>query len=215
MRVVAPQDAPSPAAPAEEGASIARSGPEADFLRQRMERPARVGRYVLTLLGAVTASAGVAFRIESGSIAGLAIGAFGAVLLVLGIVQHYLHKRDLNHWPSDVILWHEGVELVLPNGEVRGATWSDSDLALELVSRRAPDPAKREFLLLWLPDPKIPPIQLSEEGYTMLAKTAADGGLSISPRRRGSRGDSLQVIEIRAVTPSPITEVKKNANAEV
>jgi len=113
-----------------------------------------------------------------------------------------------------VLLWNEGVELVLPNGEVRGATWSDSDLALELVSRRAPLPAKREYLLLWLPDSKIPPVQLSEDGYDRLAKVAADGGLHISQSRRGARVDGVQVIQIRAVAPPVSTEAKKSVGTD-
>jgi len=179
-----------------------------------MERPAQVGRYVLAFMGAVTASAGIAFWITSGSTVGLAIGAFGAVLIALGVVQHFLHKRDLKHWPNDVLLWTEGVELVLPDGEVRGVTWSDSDLALELVSRRAPAPAKREYLLLWLPDPKIPPVELSEDGYDRLAKVAADGGLNLSQSRRGARADAVQVIQIRALAPPASAEVKKSTGTD-
>jgi len=200
--------------PAEKAASIARTGDEAAHLRRRMERPARVGRYVLTFLGAVTASAGFAFWIASGSTVGIAIGVFGTVLVALGVAQHFLLQRDVTHWPSDVLLWDEGVELVLPNNEVRGVTWSDPDLALELVSRRAPIPAKREFLLLWLPDPKIPPVQLSEEGYERLARVAADGGLRISQSRRGGRADALQVVQIRAMTSAPATNVDPSGGAE-
>jgi len=211
---VTADDAVTPVPSPEEAASIARTGEEGALLRNRMERPARVGRYVLTLLGAVTASAGIAFWITTGSSVGLAIGAFGAVLIALGVAQHLLHKRDLKNWPTDVLLWHEGVELLLPNGEVRGATWSDPDLALELVSRRAPLPAKREFLLLWLRDSKVPPVQISEDGYERLAKIAADGGLNISHTRRGARADAVQVIEIRAVASSPLDEVKKTAGAD-
>ena len=200
--------------PAEKAASIARTGDEAAYLRRRMERPARVGRYVLTFWGAVTASAGFAFWIASGSTVGIAIGAFGVVLVVLGIVQHFLLIRDVAHWPSDVLLWDEGVELVLPNGEVRGVTWSDPDLALELVSRRAPVPAKREYLLLWLPDSKIPPVQLSEEGYERLARVATAGGLRISQNRRGGRADAFQVVQIRAMALAPAADVEPSARAD-
>ena len=209
------EDGHDPATSAERAASIARTGEEGAFLRRRMERPARVGRYVLTFMGAVTASAGIAFWITSGSAVGVAIGAFGMVLIALGVVQHLLHKRDLKHWPTDVLLWDEGIELVLPDGEVRGVTWSEPDLALELVSRRAPLPAKREYLMLWLSDSKIPPVQLSESGYERLAKVAADGGLRISQDRRGARADAVQVIQIRALDFSEPTAAKKSAGADV
>ena len=174
-----------------------------------------MGRYVLTFLGAVTGSAGVAFWITSGSAVGIAIGAFGVVLIALGVAQHLLHQRDLKNWPTDVLLWDEGVELVLPDGEVRGVTWSDSDLALELVSRRAPLPAKREYLLLWLSDSKIPPVQLSEDGYERLAKTAADGGLHITQSRRGARVDAVQVVQIRALSYSDSAGKKQPTGADV
>jgi len=186
----------------EPGLSIARSGEDATLLRRRLERPARLGRYAMTVLGAVTASAGVAFWVSTSSLVGVALGVFGALLVALGLVQHFLYRRDLEHWPTDVLLWDEGLELVLANGEVRGATWSDVDLALELVSRRAPLPAEREYLLLWLADSKIPPIQLSAEGYERLAKVAADGGLRITQSRRGARANAVQVIQIRALGPS-------------
>jgi len=156
----------------------------------------------MTVLGAVTASAGVAFWVSTSSLVGVALGVFGALLVALGLVQHFLYRRDLEHWPTDVLLWDEGLELVLANGEVRGATWSDVDLALELVSRRAPLPAEREYLLLWLADSKIPPVQLSAEGYERLAKVAADGGLRITQSRRGARANAVQVIQIRALGPS-------------
>jgi len=207
-------DGPRPGTTPEEGTSIARTGDEATFLRHRMERPALVGRYVLILLGAVTTSAGIAFWATAGSVLGLALGAFGAVLIVLGVIQHFLHKRDLDHWPTDVVLWKEGIELVLPNGDVRGATWSDSDLALELVSRRAPLPAKREYLLLWLPDSKIPPAQLSADGFERLAKLAADGGLHISQTRRGARADAVQVIRILSPPSGTSSEPPSAAGTE-
>jgi len=198
----------------EEGVSIARTGEDAAILRRRLERPARVGRYAMTFLGAVTASAGVAFWVSTASLFGVALGVFGVFLVALGLIQHFLYRRDLEHWPTDVMLWPEGLELVLPNSEVRGVTWLDSDLALELVSRRAPLPAKREYLLLWLSDSKIPPVQLSEGGYERLAKAAADGGLSISQSRRGARADAVQVIQIRAMTPPVPVEVKNNAGTD-
>ncbi|HYA67657.1 MAG TPA: hypothetical protein VED63_02895, partial [Acidimicrobiales bacterium] len=201
--------------PAERAASIARAGDEGVFLRRRMERPARVGRFVLVFLGAVTASAGIALWITSGSALGVAIGVFGTVLIALGVAQHLLHKRDIKHWPNDVLLWDEGIELVLPNGEVCGATWGDPDFAVELVSRRAPLPAKREYLMLWLSDSKIPPVQLSEAGYERLAKVAAAGGLQITQSRRGARVDAFQVVQIRALPSSGSTDSKTSSGAEV
>ena len=155
------------------------------------------------ILGPITAAAGVATWITTASEVGLALGAFGGVLTVLGVVQHLLYRRDLDHWPTNVLLWGEGVELVLHNGEVRGATWSDSALALHLVERRAPPPANREYLLVWLMDPKIPPVELSAEGFDRLNRATVDRHLRVNENRRGSRPDATRLIEIRQGPAGP------------
>jgi hypothetical protein len=168
-----------------------------------MERPARLGRYVLTLLGAVSAGAGIAFWATTGSVVGLALGAFGGVLIVLGAVQHLLYRRDQTHWPEEVLLWDEGIELVLPNGEICGASWSDPDLGLQLVARRAPPPAQREYLLFWLSDSRIPPVELSAEGFDRVTEAAQQRGLRVSHTRHGARADAAQVVHIQSpATPS-------------
>ena len=177
--------------------SILRDGQEAARLRDRMERPARVGRLVLGLLGAVTASAGFATWVTAEAAVGLAVGAFGIVLIALGVVQHLLYRRDLEHWPDEAHLWTDGLEVVLHNGEVRGASWSDPDFALHLVARGAPPPANREYLLIWLTDAKVPPVELSAEGFDRVCRAAIDHGLRISKGSHGSRADGNQLLEIR------------------
>ena len=84
--------------------SILRDGPEADQLRDRMERPARAGRVILALLGVVTASAGTAMWVTTKSGVGIALAGFGGVLLLLGVVQHLLYRRDQAHWPDQAHL---------------------------------------------------------------------------------------------------------------
>lgn len=187
----------TPKGPPGDASSILRTGPGADLLRRRMERPARFGRVILPLLGVVTASAGVAMRIVTGASLGVALGAFGVVLIVLGAVQHLLYRRDQTHWPDQAFLWDDGVELVLHNGEVRGASWSDPDLALHLVARRAPSPADREYLLIWLMESSIPPVELSPEGFDHLRRMAVNRGLQMTEVRRGSKATSTQLVEIR------------------
>lgn len=201
----------------EGGISLIRTGEEATLLRHRLERPARVGRYVMGTLGAITAAAGVATWITTASEVGLVLGAFGGVLTVLSVAQHLLYRRDLDHWPTDVLLWDEGVELVLHNGEVRGATWSDPGLALHLVERRAPPPANREYLLVWLMDPKIPPVELSAEGFDRLNRATVDRHLRVNENRRGSRPDATRLIEIRQGPAGPTPDavsVAANHNPE-
>ena len=181
----------------EDGISIARTGEAASLLRRRLERPAQIGRTLLIFVGAITAAAGIADWVTTRSNFGIVNGVFGVILLAFGVMQHWLHKRDLAHWPTDVLLWQDGVELVLSNGEVRGLMWSDPDLALQLIARRAPAPANREFILLWLTDSKVPVVEISEEGFDLLSKTAYGKGLQIAMTRRGPRVNGTQMIHIR------------------
>jgi len=194
-----------------DGLSIIRTGKEAEALRRHADRPARLGRYLLAMLGVVTAGAGLAEWVTTKSPVGLALGVFGSVLLVLGVTQHLLYRRDKAHWPEQAILWDDGIELVLHNGEVRGTTWSDSDLFLHLVERRAPAPANREYLLIWGMDSKIPPVELSSEGFERLTQTTVDHHLQVAQSRRGSRVDATKVFEIRQGTPRPFDEVGQAA----
>jgi len=196
-----------------EETSILRSGPAGVALRRKLERPARAGRLVLTMLGVVTAGAGVAMLSTAGNELGAAFTAFGGVLLSLGVVQHVLYRRDQAHWPEQAYLWSDGVELVLHNGEVRGASWSDPDLALQLIARRAPSPIVREYILIWLSDPKVPPVELTESGFEQLRQQAADHGLDLSQTRRGSRADSVQMIHIHPSVAAIAAARAKTAEA--
>ncbi len=186
----------------EGGISLAREGDEATQLRLRLERPARIGRFLMGGLGAVTAAGGVAAWITNGRVVGLALGIFGAVLIVLGLVQHLLLRRDVQHWPDQVVLREDGVELFLRNGEVRGLSWPDPDLALNLISRKAPPPAHREYLLVWMSDPKIPSIELSADGYGRLKSAAETQRLVVTVNRRGRDPAGTEWIEIRKGGPS-------------
>lgn len=176
---------------------MARKGDEATQLYLRLERPARVGRFVMGGLGVVTATAGVAAWITHALLDGLALGIFGTVLIALALIQQLLLRRDHQHWANQVVLREDGVELFLRNGEVRGLSWTDSDLALNLISRKAPSPAGREYLLVWMSDPKIPSIELSAEGYERLKYAAEAQRLIVSVTRRGRSQAGTQWIEIR------------------
>ncbi len=148
-------------------------------------------------LGAVTAAAGVAAWLTNAVVVGLALGIFGTVLIVLSIIQHLLLRRDELHSIEQAVLRKDGVELFLRNGEVRGISWRDSDLALTLISRKAAPPANREYLLVWLSDAKIPAIEVSAEGYETIIHEAEAQRLLVSTRRRGRRETSPQWVEIR------------------
>jgi hypothetical protein len=169
----------------------------AELLRRRIERPPLIGQFVLGTLGAVTAAAGIGLYVTDRSPLGLAFAAFGGVLVVLGVLQHLIIRRDRAHWPDQVLLWEGGVELVLHNGEVRGISWDDPDLALDLVSRRAPAPADREYLLVWMAEGKIPSAELSADGYAQLRHAAEGQRLLVTQPKVSRRPDGLQLIEIR------------------
>jgi len=207
-------DTTTPLEPHSEGSatdtSILRGEPEATVLRGRMERVARAGRLTLTMLGGVSGAAGFALWITAGTILGVAIATFGGILLVLGVVQHLIYRRDQAHWPEQAYLWSDGLELVLHNGEVRGASWSDPDFGLQLVARRAAPPIQREYVLIWLMDPKVPPVELSAEGFERVRQRAADSGLDLNQRQRGARADSTQVIHVR---PSAATAAAARAKS--
>ena len=185
----------------EDGISIAREGAEADTLYARMERPARLGRIVMGTLGAVTAAAGIAAWAIHVFLVGLALGVFGALLIVLALIQHILLRRDYQHWAKEVVLREDGVEIFLRNGDVRGLSWTDSDFALNLVSRAAPAPANREYLLVWMPDPRIPSIELSAEGYGLLKQSAEHQRMIVSHHRRGRKESATVWTEIRQGGP--------------
>jgi hypothetical protein len=176
---------PGIAADAEVGTSLVRTGPEVAALRRALERPARAGRYMLLLLGAIALGAGVAVYLTNTTVLGLAFAAFGVVLLALGGVQHFLLRRDLRNWPQDALLFEEGIEIVLANGEIRVLPWTDPKFSLALVSRKAPAPANREFLLVWLAEGKIPSIEISEEGFDAVIREVAARRLIVQERRRG------------------------------
>ena len=187
------------------GISILRTGDEAAYLRNRLERSANIGRYAMVMVGSITVAAGAAVWVTSASEVGVAIAAFGAVLTVLGVIQHFLYRRDLSHWPTEVLLQEEGLELILPNGEIRGVMWSDADFGLQLIARPAPEPAKREFLLIWLVDSRIPPVEISSEAFDRLREITANKGLRLSQRQHGTRTNPTQFVEIRQAPPAPAT----------
>jgi len=194
--VVAP-DVPVAPAAEEPGLRIVREGDAAAFLRRRIERPARIGLYGLTVLGALTAGIGAALWFLAPSSLAIGLVILGGVLILLGYVQHLLYRRDLAHWPEQAILWDGGIELVLHNGEVRGVSWTDPDLALDLVARRAPAPAGREFLLVWMSEGRIPSVELTEEGFEKVQRIAVAQELTVLQHRRGRRADAAQTVEIR------------------
>lgn len=196
------------------GTPLHRSDPGAELLRRRIERPARLGQYVLATLGAVTAAAGATLWFTDRSPLGLAFTAFGLVLAALGGLQFLLLRRDREHWPDQVVLWDRGVELILHNGEVRGAGWDDPDLALNLIARAAPEPAGREYLLVWMAEGKIPSAELTADGFDHLRRAAEREHLLVTEPHPLRRPGGLQWVEIRASTAGrPVDRASRSGEA--
>jgi hypothetical protein len=175
----------TPGATEGEGFSLLRSDASMAVLRQRLERPSRLGMVVFLLLGAVVAAAGLFLFLGNRQLINLPIALFGAILIALGAAQFFLLQRDREHWPDRAFLWDGGIELMLHNGDVRGLSWTDADLAFGLMSRPARPPVNREFLLIWLRDKNVPSIELSEEGFHQLRQIAVDRRMNVQEIRKG------------------------------
>ena len=156
-----------------------------------------MGLYVLSTLGLATTAIGAVLWLLAPSSLALGLVGLGGLLMLLGYVQHRLYRRDLALWPDQAILWDGGIELVLHNGDVRGVSWTEPDLALDLVARKAPSPAGREFLLVWMSEGKIPSVELTEEGFEKVQRVAVAHELTVLQRRHGRAADARQTVEIR------------------
>ncbi|HYA58339.1 MAG TPA: hypothetical protein VEH57_07795 [Thermoplasmata archaeon] len=186
------------------GFPVLRSGEEVDRLRRSVERPPAVGRYVLAGLGAVTLGSGAGLVLAHYSSLAFAILAFGLLLMVLGAVEHLLYLRGRAHWPEQMLLFEDGLELVLHNSEVRAAEWSDPHLDLEVHARALKSGDGAEYLLLWRMDRKVPPCSLTPEGFERLRAEAVRRDLHLQQYIRGSGRRELRVYTIGpAVKPPP------------
>ncbi len=197
--------------PEEHGASLLRPPGEAADLRRRRERPAEIGRYLLILLGAICGGAGSALWITTHVpfVAGALLG-FGLILVALGATLHLVLLRERVRWPEEAHAWEEGIELLLHDGEIRAASWTDPKLALDVFVRPRPGAVGDERLMVWRMDSSVPACDLSEAGFERLMKAVASHNLGLAEYRRGRSNREARAYEIRAVqvgarapTPSP------------
>jgi hypothetical protein len=184
------------------GASLTRRDTYAQQLRRRSELPANVGRYVLVLLGSVIAAAAAGLLLARSSPTADGLFALGIVLVLLGVVQHLLLRRDRAHWPEEVYLWADGVELVLHNREIRAISWNDPGLALDVYVRPLKGDPVEETLLVWKSDRHVPPCQLSTEGLERLRSAAHAHGLEVHEYRDAARKRGMRAYEIRPAHPT-------------
>lgn len=198
MTTSSPEPTPTDAPVEEHGVSLLRPPVEAADLRCRRERPAEVGRYLLIALGVVCAGAGSALWVTTHVVlVGAALLGFGLVLVALGATLHLVLLRDRDRWPDEAHVWEEGIELLLHDGELRAASWTDPNLALDVFvtpRRRSADPDR---LLVWKMDSAIPPGDLSESGLERLMQMVTAHDLRLAEYRSGRLGRESRAYEIR------------------
>jgi hypothetical protein len=180
----------------EPGLPLLRVDPETERLRESGQRTATLGRYLLVGLGAVTLGSGVGLVFAHRDVVAFAFLAFGLLLMVLGAVQHLFYLRSRAHWPDQVILFASGIEVLLHNGEIRAAEWTDPDLDLELHVRQARTGEGKDILLVWGMDSKVPPCSLTTEGFERLRTEVIARGLGLRETRRGYGRKEVQVYTV-------------------
>ena len=193
------------------GPSILRTDPESERIRSRTEGPARVGRYALTVLGAVAAAAGGALWVTGPAAPAVAFVVFGGAMIGLGILFDRLLRRERIHRVEQVHLWDEGVEVVLANGEIRVATWNDPKFALELYLRSSKGAAGPEVLLAWRMDSRLPLIPITAEGSDRLRQMAERAGLrcvELNPSRRKHGTRAITIYAEKVKPPAPLVPAK-------
>ncbi len=191
---------PSEDIPADEhGASLLIGADEADRFRRRRRRPAELGRYLLLGLGGVCAGAGGALWLTAAGsrLVGVAFVGFGLTLVALGGTLHFVLVRDRDRWPERAHAWDEGIEILLHDGELRAASWTDPEVALDLFVRPRRNSTEDDRLLVWRMDSGIPPADLSEAGLARLMEVVVAHDLRLSEYRRGRRAREARAYEIR------------------
>jgi hypothetical protein len=201
---LSPADAPSE----EHGVSLLRPPAEAAALRRRRERPVEIGRYLLLLLGAICGGAGGALWITTGTVlvAGALVG-FGLVLVALGATVHLVLLRERARHPELAHAWDEGIELLLHDGELKAASWTDPRLALDVFVTPRRGSTDDDRLLVWRMDAGVPPCDLSEVGFQQLMQVVTTHDLRLAEYRSGRRVREARAYEVRGRPGGPPAEL--------
>ena len=182
----------------EHGVSLLRPPEEAAAFRDRRERPAQIGRYLLIGLGAVCAGASIALWLTTHvSAVAVALLGFGLFLMALGATLHLVLLRDRERWPEEAHAWEEGIEILLHDGELRATAWTDPNLALDLFIHPRPRSTGEERLLVWRMGSPIPPCDLSDRGVTRLMEVVTAHDLPLAEYRHGRKAREARAYEIR------------------
>jgi len=180
------------------GVVLARNDDRSASHRLRSERMARASRLALAMGGVVAVGAATALWLLHPSPVAIVVIIFGLVLLAIGLTQHLLLEIERSRWPDEALLWTDGVELLLHNGEVRAVAWNDPKLAFDLFHRPLPNDPSGEAFLEWKMGGYVPPCLLTESGFERLQSAAVAHGLGMAEFRHGRRGNEIRVFEVRA-----------------
>ena len=192
-----PTDSPGRSSPEATGVVLTRSDGHIDEQRRRSERIARASRLALVMCGVVAVAAATALWLLHPSALAIVVIIFGLVLLSIGLTQHLLLQIERARWPDQAMLWSDGVELVLHNGEVRAVEWGDPRLAFDLFRRPLRGESTGEAFLEWKMGGYVPPCPLTEAGFEQLQAAAVAHGLGMAEFRHGRRGNEIRIFEVR------------------
>lgn len=201
---MAPEPSPRFGAPESSGADLLHPDAGSPAMRRRLERPAQIGRYAFAVLGAVMAGAAVGLWIYRPDELAYGLLVFGIVLLGLSYAQHRLLRQARARCPEHVLLWSEGIELVLANGEIRVAPWNDPKFALDVFVRPGSRGRPDEVSLGWRMDPGIPICPITSDGLDRLRSEIDAHGLRSSEYRGGGGRSAMRGFEFRPFPPAPV-----------
>ena len=155
----------------------------------------------MVVFGAVCAgSAAGLWFLQHLSFLAVALLAFGMVLVALGATLHLVLLRDRDRWPEEAYAWEEGIELLLHDGDLKAALWSDPKLALDVFVQQRRGSPEPERQLYWRMDRAVPPCDLTREGFDRLMEIVASRDLGLREFRSGRKGREARAYEIRAQT---------------
>jgi len=196
-----PQATPSPVPEEERGVSLLHPQEESAALRRKRERPAEIGRIPLLVLGAVCSGSAAALRFEDRvSLVAIALLAFGLLVIALGAILHLVLLRDRDRWPEKAFAWEEGIEILLHDGELKAALWTDPKLALDVFVQQRKGGREDDRFLYWRMDRAVPPCDLTKDGFDRLMQVVTSRDLKLAEFRAGRKGRESRAYEIRART---------------
>jgi len=178
-------------------------------MRESMVRTTAIGRFILLGLGAVTLGSGVGLVFAHDALVAFVFLAVGLLLMILGAVQHLIYLRSRANWPKEMLLFPDGLELVLNSGEIRAVEWGDPKLDLQVHVRPRRAGEGDDYLLAWGMDSKVQPCSITAEGFERIKQEVVARNLTFRDNRRGHGKRETRIYEIG---PAPTKVVKSAAD---